>query len=99
MTEKLQLTDLMKDQEQYEVKNDVTEELEIERLGASITIREPERSLIMDSTDLADGGGNGHEADAFLVHNIVTEPNLKDKELQKAYGCVEPTDIVHKLFK
>lgn len=37
-------------------------------------------------------------ADAYMVYSMVKEPNLKDKDLQKAYGCVEPTDIVEKIF-
>ena len=27
-----------------------------------------------------------------------TEPDLKDKELQKAFECVEPMEIVEKVF-
>ena len=33
------------------------------------------------------------------IETSVVEPNLKDKDLQKAYNCIEPTDIVGKLFK
>jgi hypothetical protein len=38
-------------------------------------------------------------SDIHMVYNIVVEPNLKDKKLQDAYDCVEPTDIVEKLFE
>ena len=34
----------------------------------------------------------------YLIINSVVEPDLKDSQLLKAYGCVEPTDIVRKLF-
>ena len=33
-----------------------------------------------------------------LIYSIVSEPNLKDKELQKAFECEEPTDIVPAIF-
>ena len=38
------------------------------------------------------------DGDAYLVLNCIVSPNLKDAKLQEAYGCVEPTDIVRKLF-
>lgn len=33
-----------------------------------------------------------------LVYTVISEPNLRDKELQEAYGCKEPYEIVKKLF-
>jgi len=33
-----------------------------------------------------------------FVYSVISEPNLKDKELQKAYECKEPHDIVKKIF-
>ena len=39
------------------------------------------------------------KADPFMVYNVVIEPNLKDSKLQKEFGCVEPTDIVEKIFE
>ena len=32
------------------------------------------------------------------MYTIIKEPNLKDKELQKAYECTEPTDILEQIF-
>lgn len=90
---KLTVTDLLKNKE----KNDlvpVTEELFIERLDGSITIQKPSRTLVLESNGIKEEGA----ADIFLMYNIVTEPNLKDAELQKEFGCVEPTDIVEKVF-
>jgi hypothetical protein len=96
---KLTLTDLMKNKEQYQVKKDTTEELFIERLGASITIRKPERSLCLEAFQMANDENQADKADPFMVYNIVVEPNLKDVNLQKEFGCVEPTDIVEKIFE
>ncbi|MGE8080511.1 phage tail assembly chaperone [Peribacillus loiseleuriae] len=96
---KLTLTDLMKDKEKYQIKKDSTEDLYIDRLGASITIRKPERSLCMEAFQMANDENQVDKADLFAVYNMVVEPNLKDPQLQKEFGCVEPTDIVEKLFE
>lgn len=96
---KLTLTDLLKDKEKYQVKDDVTEDLFIQRLDASITIRKPERSLCIEAFQMANDENQGGKADPYLVYNIVVEPNLKDSQLQKEFKCVEPTDIVEKLFE
>lgn len=87
---KLTLTELIQQKEKYQVKTDTKQELYIEQLDATITIVKPERTTVLDAIE--------SESDDYMVYNIVTEPNLKDAELQKAYGCAEPTDIVSKIF-
>ncbi|WP_078410288.1 phage tail assembly chaperone [Priestia abyssalis] len=96
---KLTLTDLMKDKEKYEVRADVTEELYIHRLDASIIIRKPERSLCLEAFQMANDESQDGKADPFMVYNTVIEPDLKDIKLQKEFGCVEPVDIVEKIFE
>lgn len=96
---KLTVTDLLKDKEKYQVKDNVTDELLIGRLGASITICKPERSLCLEAFQMGQDPKQTDKADEYLVYNIVIEPNLKDAQLQKAFGCVEPMDIVHKIFE
>ena len=96
---KLTVTDLLKNKEQYQVNKDVKEELFIERLDSSITIKKPERSLCLEAFELANDKNRVGESDVFMVYNIVVEPNLKDAQLQKEFGCVEPTDIVSKIFE
>ncbi|MFJ5771402.1 hypothetical protein [Psychrobacillus sp. NPDC093180] len=98
-TTKLTLTDLIEKKEQIQPKQNITQELLIDRLGATITIRRAERSLVLDTIDLAKDQDSDDKSDEFFVYNIVSEPNLKDPELHKAYGCVEPTDIVSKVFE
>lgn len=87
---KLTLADLIDKKEQYQLKTDVKEDLFLEQLNATVTILKPERPTVLDSVE--------SESDELLVYDMVIEPNLKDKELQKAYGCVEPIDIVSKIF-
>lgn len=87
---KLTLTDLIKEKEKYQVKSGVKKDLYLDQLDATITILQPERSVVMDAIE--------SQSDEYMVYDIVIEPNLKDAELQKAYGCVEPIDIVSKIF-
>ena len=58
-------------------------------IGNVVAVK-PSASLITESLELDD--------EYFLLNSIV-EPNLKDPELQAAYGCVVPTDIISKLFQ
>lgn len=96
---KLTVTDLMKEKEKYQIKAEVTEELFIERLGASIVIRKPERSLCIESLQMVNNDSLVSKADPYMVYNTVVEPNLKDPQLQKEFECVEPYDIVEKIFE
>lgn len=96
---KLTLTDLIKDKEKYELKDDATDELYISRLKASITIRKPERSLCLESIQMAHDENLNEKADPFMIYNTVVEPDLKDSKLHAEFGCVEPMDIVEKIFE
>ncbi|OXS67522.1 hypothetical protein B1B04_22280 [Lysinibacillus sp. KCTC 33748] len=95
---RLSVTDLMKEKEKYQVKDDVTETLIVERLGVEVVLRKPEKSLCIDTMKMARDENNDTDADAYMVYNTMVEPDLKDAELQKAYGCTLPTDIVAKIF-
>ena len=96
---KLTLTDLIKNKEKYEVKPDTTSEIFIERLGASIVVRKPERSLCLECMEMVNDPARSDEADIHMVYNTVVEPNLKDPELHKSFECTEPHDIVGKIFE
>lgn len=98
-TKKLTVTDLIEKKEKIQPKQNVTQEILVNRLGATVTIRRAERSLVLDTMDLATDEESEDKSDEFFVYNIMIEPNLKDPELQKAYGCAEPTDIVSKIFE
>lgn len=99
MTKKLlTVTDLLKDKEKYEVKKEITEEAYVERLDSTVLIRKPEKSLCSEVFEMSRDQSDT-DADIFMVYNTVVEPNLKDPELQKAFGCKEPTEIVEKIFE
>lgn len=95
--QKLTITELLKNKEKYVVKDDVTEELHIKRIDSNIVIKKPDKSLFLDSAEIESNGKMN--PDTFMVYHTVVEPNLKDPELQKQFGCIEPTDIVEKIFE
>lgn len=96
---KLTVTDLLKEKEKFQIKNDTKEELFIQRLGASITIRKPERVLCLEAFQMVNDENLKDKADPFIVYNTVVEPNLKDSKLHSEFGCAEPMDIVEKIFE
>lgn len=73
-----------------------TAELYVKSLDGTITVTAPDRAIITDSADM--GGEDGMMGDAYIVYQCVTDPSLKSKELQEAFECVEPLDIVEKIF-
>lgn len=99
MSKRLTVIDLLKNKEKYQVKKDVTQDVYVERLGADILVRKPEKSLIAEAMQMSQDENQSEKADAFMVYNIVVEPNLKDAELQKEFGCKEPMDIVEEIFE
>jgi hypothetical protein len=68
-----------------------TKELHIKSLDGTITVEGPTSALAKDAQEMDNG-------DAYLVFECVKDPCLKSKELQEAFGCVEPLEIVEKLF-
>lgn len=72
-----------------------TTDLYIESLGGVITIREPDRGIISDSSAADDET----LADRYLIYQCVISPNLHDPDLIAAYGCKgEPDAIVDKII-
>jgi hypothetical protein len=65
---------------------------DIETSAGTMTVKLPTRAFILEAMALED-------PDAYIIVNNVVEPDLKDSKLLKAYGCMEPTDIVDKIFE
>ena len=96
---KLTLDDFIRRKEQSERDKHApkTDELYIESLGGTITVKEPSISLIEDSSNLANGdGANENSANAYIVYQSICEPNLKAAEL-KVSGA--PHEVVFEIFK
>ncbi len=96
---KITLADFIarKEQSQRDKRTPKTDELYIESLGGTITVEEPNMSLIEDTTTFTSGEGiSENEADAYLVYQSVREPSLKTPELSTNDA---PHKIVFDLFK
>lgn len=65
---------------------------DIETSAGTMTVKLPSRAFILEAMGVED-------SDSYLIVNSVVEPDLKDSKLLKAYGCMEPTDIVDKIFE
>lgn len=92
---KLTLKDLIARKEQMleAKKTPKRQDLFVKSLDGVITIEEPTRALVIEAQEMG-----SDSSDAYMVYQCVVEPNLKDTELHKEFGCVEPLEIVDKLF-
>lgn len=98
MTKVLNIGELIQQKAKYKLGGEAKKaELKIERLNSNVIIEIPDTALCMDALNQKDDD-SGKKADDYLVYTIMKEPNLKDKELQEAYDCVEPTDILEQIF-
>lgn len=67
----------------------------IETSIGEIICKLPTSGLVAEAWGMADT----MTANKFMILNCCVEPNLKDSQLQKEFGCGEPTDIVPLLFQ
>ena len=93
-TTKITLQELLRRKEQMleDKKKPKTATLYVKSLDGTIQIESPTSALAREAQDMENG-------DNYMVYSCVTEPPLKSKELQKAFGCVEPMEIVEKIFE
>ena len=59
----------------------------------TITVKKPSRAMVVETVE------RESDNDEYLIINQVVNPNLKDRALLDAYGCLEPLDIVGKIFE
>ena len=93
---KLTLAELLKRKEQMleSKKTKKTIDLYVKSIDATITIKEPDGALCRDANDM-----DAVVGDKYLCYECITEPNLKSKEVQDAFGCTEPMDVVDIIFE
>ena len=91
---KITLQELIRRKEQMleSKKQPKTATLFIKSLGGTITIESPTAALARDAQEMDNG-------DAYMVYSCVVEPCLKSKELQTEFCCVDPMEIVEKIFE
>lgn len=92
---KLTLAELLRRKEQMleSKKTKKTLDLYVKSIDATITIEEPTGALCRDANDMEPG-----EGDKYMCYECIVEPNLKDAEVQKQFGCTNPMDIVDVIF-
>ena len=74
-------------------RKEKTKDLYIKSLDGVITIQSVEKSVILEAQEM-----EGNSGDTYAVYQSVIEPPLKSTELQKEFECVEPMEIVEKIF-
>lgn len=91
---RITLSELLRRKEQMleSKKQKKTKSLYVKSLDGVITVEAPTGDLAREAQDMENG-------DTYLVYSCVTEPPLKSKELQTAFECVEPMEIVEKIFE
>ena len=62
-------------------------------IDSVITIEEPDGALCRDANDMEAG-----EGDKYMCYECIKEPDIKSKEVQDAFGCAVPMDIVEIIF-
>lgn len=93
MNKPLTVADLIARKDEIKGRKKTSAKLFIESLGAEITISELPEAIVGEAVQMEE------DSDEYAVLYGVSEPSLRDPDLQKAYGCVKPTDIVSELFK
>ncbi|MBR1728844.1 MAG: hypothetical protein IJ728_04905 [Selenomonadaceae bacterium] len=88
------IADLIAQREQ--IKNKRKNTYDLETSIETITVKQPSIKLIEETLKIEDGG---RQSDIELIYESVIAPNLKDKDLQQAYGCTAASDIVPMLFQ
>ncbi len=78
-----------------EIRNKKNALYELETSIGDIVAKLPTSSTVADAWAMS----NTMEGNKFLLFNCIIDPNLKDKQLQEAYDCLEPTDIVPAIFQ
>ena len=91
---KITLQELIRRKEQMleSKRKPKTANLYIRSLDGTITIESPTAAMAREAQEMENG-------DAYMVYSCVTEPYLKSKELQQEFECVDPMEIVEKVFE
>lgn len=92
---KLTLAELLRRKEQMLESKETKKALDlyVKSIDAVITVEEPSGALCRDANDMEPG-----EGDKYMCYECIVEPNLKDAEVQKQFGCTNPMDIVDVIF-
>lgn len=79
-----------------QIKNKRKDLYDLETSIGVITVKQPSAKTIEENLKIE---GGGRQSDIELIYECTVTPNFKDKDLQEAYGCTAPSDIVPMIFK
>lgn len=92
MSNNVKLSDLISKVDEIKESKKEIKEIYIKSLDGIIKVQKPHKDICMQAYD--------HErSDEYLIYECVVEPDLKSKELHKAYNVVDPLDIVNQVFE
>ena len=95
---KLTLADLLRRKAEKDSKNEV-KRVYVESMGGELELKKlplPKFLEMLDSVNENTGAGESLRIQMDIIYESC--PILHNKELQEAYECVEPTDIVGRIF-
>ena len=98
MSKNITIKDLLARKEQLKNKKPERVTLFVESLDGNITIEQPTGEFCIETQEMAQLEGSA-KADIHAVYNCMVEPNLKDPQLQKEFGCATGHELVELLFK
>lgn len=87
---KLTIEDIIAKKDQIQDDKKKTVKIHVNSLGGYVTLAKPDRKLIADSLQKE----TGLDSNIHVVYNTMIEPDLKDKEAQKAFGVLTPKELL-----
>lgn len=83
---------LIKKKEQIKNKTNKKAQLFVPSLGEKITVKTPDKPLVMEALKLDD------DANEYLILECCVEPNFKDPTFLEEYECDTPLQVIAKIF-
>lgn len=94
VTKKITLEDIIARKDEIRDSKNKTIKLYVKSFDGYVVAQMPDRKLIADSAAC----DTEIESNVHLVYNCIVEPDLRDKEAQKAFGVYTPKELLQTIF-
>lgn len=94
ITKKVTLEDLIKRKEEIQSSRNKSVKVYIKSLDGYVVLATPDRKLVADSLECT----TSMESNVHLIYNSMIEPNLKDKDTQKAFNVHTPKELLQAIL-
>lgn len=94
MAKKVTLEQLIKQKDKLQGNKKEAINVYVESLEGYVVLNKPDRQLIADAQAM----DNAFESNIHLVTYCLVEPDLKDKEAQKAFGVITPKELLQEIL-